>query len=265
MAKDIAIVLLMLIGLVATASAANGYGTSNVIFAQSSVNIIAGNSAPVNYTVQLTSGNTWGTNLVVLNQNQLSSDGISITLSNPSGDPTFSGTLGAHTSRSTPTGSYNVVLQATGDDPSANATLVVVVAQPATTAAATTLTHSNSTTIGSTASSYSSITVVASNGSAAPVYSSGGGSIFAGATFLYAAIALIVIIALASLAIWKAGPTRLVIVGMALILIGVLIWLYGDYNGGLMDYIWGGVGAILLGTLLWVYGDFIAGAFRKGH
>ncbi|MGI0141403.1 MAG: hypothetical protein ACREBF_01995 [Candidatus Micrarchaeales archaeon] len=56
----------------------------------------------------------------------------------------------------------------------------------------------------------------------------------------------------------KAGI--LVIVGIILILVGTGVWYYiGSSNA-----IWGGVAAIVIGTIIWLYGDKIVGAFVMG-
>ena len=59
----------------------------------------------------------------------------------------------------------------------------------------------------------------------------------------------------------KLTSTRLVILGVLLILVGTTIWLYGDFGAG-VSYVWSGVVGILLGTVIWLYGDFLAGAFK---
>ena len=43
--------------------------------------------------------------------------------------------------------------------------------------------------------------------------------------------------------------------GIALVILGTIVWLYGDYGGG-PQYVWPGVVAILLGTLIWAYDDY---------
>lgn len=55
--------------------------------------------------------------------------------------------------------------------------------------------------------------------------------------------------------------TKMIVIGVALILIGTAVWLYGDYGAG-PQYIWPGVIAILVGTAIWVFGDYKGGAFR---
>jgi hypothetical protein len=62
--------------------------------------------------------------------------------------------------------------------------------------------------------------------------------------------------------LFKSMLTRLVLIGTALILIGTVGWLYGDYAVGLIQYIWGGVIAIILGTVIWAYGDMRGGIFK---
>jgi len=219
---------------------AQGIGTSNIILSQSSLNVTAGNSVSVDYTVQLASGSTWGTTLVVTNAAQLQQQGITVSLSNPSGEPPFSGVLTVITSQTTTTGSriYTVILAATGDDPSQqNAVLNVNVASPSS---------AGSSTVATTATQYPYPTSGIGIGAVAGV--------------------LIAIIALATaylMFVWKSMLTRLVFMGTAMILIGTVVWLYGDYAGGLFSYIYGGVAAILIGTSVWFYGDIKGGTFKQ--
>ncbi len=219
--------------------AANGYGTSTISLSHSSIAISAGSSASVNYSVELATGNTWGTNLVVVNQNQLASQGISVSLSDPSGDPPFSGSLSVHAAASASAGTYSVVLAATGDDPSSsNATLTVSVAKSPS--------QQNSN----------------SSGTSQPIYQANT-PILANPLVVWGVVLLIVILAIIGLLAWRALPTKLIVVGVALILVGTWLWIYGDY-GAMSDYAWVGAAAILIGTLVWVYADFVSGAFRRG-
>ncbi len=288
----IAITVVLAYSLLAIASAANGYGTSSIVLSNSTLGMIAGGSAAVGYSVNLASGNTWGTTLSVVNAGQLASDGISATLSNPSGDPPYSGTLHINASATAPPGTYTLVLAATGDDPSAsNATLSIKLApapsvttsvapgpsanstlRPSTTASSTTAytttvssQPSNSTLRPSTTAYTTTVSSQPSNGAAwnnppiktQPAYGIGNAGILA----LYA----LIVLALSAFAITRMRymATKLIIVGVALILLGIGVWLYGDYSGGLMGYIWSGVALLLIGTAVWLYGDYSGGAFRK--
>ena len=252
-------------------ASAYGYGTSSITLSQPVVNISAGGSASVGYTVNLASGSTWGTNLNVVNQAYLSSHGITASLSNAYAEPPFSGTLSIGVSQSTAYGTYSVILQASGDAPSAsNATLTVNVPAPKTTKPASSNTTQNSTKPASsvtvTTANAVAVTAATTAGAGSSGYTSKPGTIPSsaqpGSGLLYGLIAVIVVIAAILMMLMKPMPTKLIIAGVALILIGVGVWLYGDYGGGL-QYVWPGVAAILLGTLVWIAGDYIAGAFRR--
>ena len=84
-------------------------------------------------------------------------------------------------------------------------------------------------------------------------------------TASYGLMLVIILATLFALTRWTSFLTRLVLVGTALILLGTIAWLYGDYAGGLPDYIWDGVACIFLGTAVWIFGDMRGGAFKKGH
>ena len=208
------------------AQAATGYGTSSISLANSSVSLPPGGSAAVGYTVNLPSGNTWGTTLNVVNAAQLSAQGITVVASNPSGNPPYSGRLTIPAAASAKAGSYSVVLNVTGDDPStSNATLTIDLAAGATTTAVS--------------QSYGPHGLL-----------------------LYALIAEIVVVLIgAGVAMTrkKAPTSRLILLGVALILIGTGVWLYGDYSGSLAAYIWSGVALIAIGVIVWLIGD------HKGH
>ena len=244
--------MVLVLALMPGVSAANGYGTSSISVARDTVSLAAGNSTTIGYAVNLASGSTWGTTLSVVNGSKLESSGITVSLSNPSGDPPYGGNMTVSVSSSTAPGNYTALLQATGDDPSANRTAVRIriyapsqAATPPSGAASTTGTSSAgnplSTNVVPPPVSYSTTSPVA----------------------LIAAVVVILLVAGYLVAAMRSTPARLDIIGIALILIGVVVWLYGDYNGGLMQYIWGGVAAILLGTMIWIIGDYIAGAFRR--
>ena len=126
-----------------------GYGTSSILLTSKGASVLQGQSANVSYTVMLASGGTWGTTLQVQNQASLSSQGINVGISSPSGDPPYGGTAMISTSSSTPPGSYNVTFVATGDDPSASPStfvLSVTAVQQTTTVVAGSLTNHNQTT-----------------------------------------------------------------------------------------------------------------------
>ena len=216
--------------------AAAGYGTSSISLSSGSVSMGAGGSASVNYSVSLASGVTWGTSLVVVDQAQLSSYDINVTLSKKFGDPSYSGVLTVSALPSAANGTYDVVLAATGDDPSVNnATLTVIVGHA-----------SNATTLPTTS--------IAAGRGAHSGYS-------IGTNLILMIIGVVVVLAGMALAMLKkkAPSSRLILLGVALILIGVVVWLYGDYSGGVLTYIWSGVALIAVGIMVWLIGD------HKGH
>ncbi|MCL5011507.1 MAG: hypothetical protein M1594_01270 [Candidatus Marsarchaeota archaeon] len=252
-----------LIFIIASTASANGYGTSFITISSQSITLFKGASATLNYTVNLASGNTWGTNLIIANQNELAANGVNIEVSNPSGDPPFSGFL-TITAPTANTGSYLVILSATGDDPSVNnATFYVTVKYNINIA------QNQSNQTNATAPAINNTSIVYSQPPAtqqsyptqpAPAYSppqnnTGLISIF---------FIVIILIATAYFKIkYKSTPQRLITAGVALILIGIIAWLYGDYNGGLTFYIWSGVALIMLGTVIWLYGDVKHKAFKN--
>ncbi|MEM3227875.1 MAG: hypothetical protein QXK65_02935 [Candidatus Micrarchaeaceae archaeon] len=105
-------------------STAQGIGTSQVVLSNTSLSAYAGTVQSVSYIVKLASGSTWGTTLSVTNKASLSSNGISVALSQSYGDPTYSGTATITISASTPPGNYSVVFNASGDDPSPTAAVL---------------------------------------------------------------------------------------------------------------------------------------------
>ncbi len=118
-----------IVSFVGAAGAQGGIGTSSILFSSSHVSVSQGSAASVNYTVKLASGSAWGTTLGVVNQGALSGEGISVSLSDTYGDPTYSGTMNIHVGSAVPAGSYNISLVATGDDPSPQADLALNVLQ----------------------------------------------------------------------------------------------------------------------------------------
>ncbi len=219
--------------------AANGYGTSSITLNQSTVHVALGGAASVAYSVKLASGNTWGTNFVVNNQAQLQQQGIKVSPSATSGEPPFNGTISIQLSQYATAGTYTATLSATGDDPTAvNTVLTIIVGSGGSPANTTTVSSSNSGGYINTGSSGYSLSGI----------------------WPYA-VAIIVILIGGILASTqkKAPSSRLIILGVVLILIGIVVWLYGDYSGGNFAYIWTGVIAILIGTVVWLMGD------HQGH
>ncbi len=256
----LALAVAMVACLATDASAATGYGTSTIVLNNSAVSLQQGASIQVAYTVKLASGNTWGTDLVIDNAAQLGSDGLTLSASATSGDPTFSGVLTLSASSSAAAGQYNATLSATGDDPTANATtLQITVLAPGATSASTTVASTTSTgnSTATTSRTTSQAPTSTASGSSGYNYTSvPSTSGYGGGVWPYAVAIIIILIAGIATAMKKKAPSsRLIVTGVVLILIGVVVWLYGDYNGGIMAYIWGGVAAILVGTAVWLLGD----------
>lgn len=260
--------LILALALVGTVSAA-GYGTSSISLSSNSANVIAGNAITVNYTVNLASGSTWGTTLNVQASSALASRGIKVDLSNTYGEPPYSGTMSVSTNASTAPSTYAIILQATGDDPSVNnASFVLTVLSTA--APIVTTVKPNSSTINSTSNATTPATAaptIAAPTTATPttVAALAYPTHADAATYaLYAIIIIAIIAALAGLFAWKSAKARLAIIGAVLIVIGIAVWLYGDYSGGVMQYIAAGLTAVIIGTLVWLYGDIKSGAYRRG-
>ncbi|MEM3572195.1 MAG: hypothetical protein QW530_00500 [Candidatus Micrarchaeaceae archaeon] len=118
-----------------------GYGTSKIELSAANITVLQGNSATLQYTVALNSGSTWGTTISIENSSALAASGISISLSNTYGDPTYSGTATVSVSGSAAPGNYTAYFEATGDDPSVSAAaLRIEVESPAVSTATTTAT-----------------------------------------------------------------------------------------------------------------------------
>ncbi|HVA82633.1 MAG TPA: hypothetical protein VNF06_00520 [Candidatus Aquilonibacter sp.] len=91
-------------------------------------------------------------------------------------------------------------------------------------------------------------TYTGSSGSGSTSYSSGMG------TYAYGLMAIIAIIAIALLVKMTATPTRLTIIGVALILLGTVAWVLGDYAAGPNYILYGALG-VIVGWLVWLYAD----------
>ena len=139
MASTVALFALMLISFGYAGAA--GIGASQIQLNSNAATVHAGSAASVGYTVKLVSGTAWGTTISVADASQLSSNGISVSFSNSYADPTYSGTMTITASSSATAGTYNVTLQATGDDPSTSTTsLSLAVMAPSTNTSTTTTT-----------------------------------------------------------------------------------------------------------------------------
>ena len=155
--STILVVAIVVIIVVAAASAAayylyfnpstsGGIGTSSISLGQSSGYVASGNSMSVPYTVSLASGAKWGTSLVVVNNATITSEGITVTPSTAAMDPPFSGTLSISVSASTPPSTYQIMLKATGDDPSKSNVLFTLTVTAAIASSTTTTATSNGVT-----------------------------------------------------------------------------------------------------------------------
>lgn len=264
-----ALSLLAILSVIAPYASAYGYGTSSISFAHQNVSVAAGSSLNANYTVNLATGQSWGTMFQLA---KAAPSGITVSVSHPSNySVPFSGYLTIQVAASTAPGQYPLVFMATGDDPTTqNATLIVNVPSPTTVPAMNHTSNSMTSngmsntvvqTAGSTALPQSSVVSTVyyqTSGSSNSWSSSSSGS---NAFVLEVFLALVVILTLYSLIRWKMMTTRLIVIGVALILIGTAVWLYGDYGAG-PQYIWPGVIGIGIGTVLWIYADWKAGAFK---
>ncbi len=265
-----------------------GYGTSAVSLSRTSISLNEGTSGTVGYKVSLATGNTWGTDLIIQNQSVLSSEGIYVEASQSAGDPPFSGNLTLNVSTSAKTGAYYISLGAIGDDPSSsNATLLVQVMGPISPAKVSGNPNSSSSSSQNSSSGKvvgiaGNIQGEATNSSTQPAQSvppknatataphniavpSNGYPLSTSSTesSLPAALAIFLMVVISIYMVYKMKltSTRLVVLGVLLILVGTTIWLYGDFGAG-TPYVWSGVAGILLGTAIWLYGDFLAGAFK---
>lgn len=243
--RNLALLLALLV--IVPSVSAFGYGTSSISFTQSSVSLSPGGSGSVGYNVTIATGSTWGTSLNVVNGAALKSAGINVTLSNPGGDntnPPFNGTLTVSVASTVAAGVYHITLNATGDDPStSNAELGLVVTLPGS-SSTTSVAGGQSTTVAVTTQPTTSTKV------SAPTTPG-----FTLPDAFLGLIVLVIILMVIAMAVKTMMPSRQIIFSVALIFIGVLIWLYGDYTGGALRYIWSGVALIVVGTLIWIWVD----------
>ena len=167
------------------------------------------------------------------NASALLSDPVSTVLSKTYGNPTYTGNL-TIVADSAPNGVYKIILNATCDNPSANVTiLTLTIAAPG-----------NTTTI----QNVTKVTATTTPGSTAPTTTVPQPTKvvqqeFLGITenlalLLFGIIASIVAAGMLMFA-FKSGPTRLDIWGVALIVIGTIIWLFADFSGGGHDRTYG--------------------------
>jgi hypothetical protein len=179
------------------------------------------------------------------------------------GEPPFSGTATIGVAASASSGVHQVAFAATGDDPSTNNTVLRVEVLQATTTtpqASTTMPQSSNQASNGTSTIIQTSTVAST--STVPGTYKYPPSNYDG-TILLVLVAIIAIITAYLIMRSEMMSTKLIIIGIALILVGTAVWLYGDYSGGLYAYIWSGVAAILIGTVVWIIGDYRMMAAHK--
>jgi hypothetical protein len=236
------------------------YGTANIALSQSSISLARGSSAAVNYTVTLASGKPWGTNINIINSGQLSFLGINVSITNQQmQDPPWSGVIRIQPSTGAVLGTYYLFLNTTGDDPTtSNAALAITITNgTSSTSGAGTTTVSATTTATTTIAQKQTTTSIAQSGGYGSSSGSSGWSAQT-ANNMYLVIGIIITLVAMAIAMFKMKQknNRLILFSAALIAIGVIVWLYGDYSGGLLQYIWTGVLLIAVGTILWLFADF---------
>ncbi len=196
MRYDYGLLAILSLAMLVAATAAAGYGTSMITLGTYNMSVTQGGSQAVAYKVNLSSGGTWGSIVNVINSAQLSSEGVTVTLSTPGGEPPFSGMATVRTGSGTAPGSYKVMLNVTGDDHSINtATLNLSVLAPAGssstgTTVQTTAPPTSPTTIVTSTAQPTTVTSVYPNG-----YGSGSGSA------AYAAVGIVIAIIVVALVI----------------------------------------------------------------
>lgn len=92
----------------------NGMGASTLAFEPQSLTVQQGKSASAKVTVKLASGKTWGTDLGASDV----PEGLSVSFTPSSGDPTFVSTMSVKAAAAVKAGAYTIRVRATGDDPS---------------------------------------------------------------------------------------------------------------------------------------------------
>lgn len=126
----------------------------------------------------------------------------------------------------------------------------------------TTVQASNSTTLNSTANTVATTlatTVQTTTPTTSILYQQPSG--YSSGLVYYGLIVIIALVAIYGLVKMPAMPTRLAVLGAALILIGTVAWLYGNY-GGPGSYVLEGVAAIIVGLIIWIIGDVVGGTFK---
>jgi hypothetical protein len=98
-------------------------GNSSITLSSTVVNMTKGENTSIIFTIALTSGSTWGTDLQISNAYP---NYFSFSISPSTGDPTYSGTLGIYDAKATPLGEYHFNVSAVGDDPSIHNVVLTV-------------------------------------------------------------------------------------------------------------------------------------------
>ena len=123
-ARTAAFISILILGVLqAQYGSPNGTGSSTITFQLQNATVVQGGSLGVGYTVSLSGGSYGKTHINVVNNAELLADKIDVFLDYPSGYPTFGGQATITVGNSTFPMSYNVILDASGNDPAANATL----------------------------------------------------------------------------------------------------------------------------------------------
>ncbi len=115
-------------------------GTSSIALLRPTIKVAQGSSNSTNFTVNLATGSSGPTNLNFINGSTLrSSYGItSSAYLNSFGYPTYKGVINIAAGSSTPTGIYNLWLNATGYDPASSIKLIINVTGSSSTTTTTT-------------------------------------------------------------------------------------------------------------------------------
>jgi hypothetical protein len=129
-AKSMAMLVAFSVMLLSSVSFASGIGTAKITFSASNISVVPGGSGTVNYNVSLVSGSPWGTSTNVVNAANLSKEGISVSLSKTYADPNYAGVMTVKVSSTAAAGSYAIMLNTTGDDPSLANSLFTVYVKP---------------------------------------------------------------------------------------------------------------------------------------
>ncbi|MGC8648716.1 MAG: hypothetical protein ACP5UN_00645 [Candidatus Micrarchaeia archaeon] len=115
-------------------STQNRYGTSQIILNKTSITLALNKTTTVNFKVLLTSGQAWGTTVKIINNQNLSNNGIGVSLLNNYNQTPFSGTIlislipicNSFTCIYASPGKYKIILAAVNGDVSPNSTALIL-------------------------------------------------------------------------------------------------------------------------------------------